>query len=318
MLPSILFMVILGNAQSPTNSPTPERGGLSPQESQRRDSEVRRKREQEFERIKSISSGEPKIGTPRISGVIPKANTERSISQVPYRASTKEELQFLAPEKAMLEKFAAFLKNPKTGLVRLVKDKECADGDRVVSVTPECQQYEMPGGGSSYSFRTRDYRIRRLADLMFTNENFRVPGVLSQGIIVGIGDVALESTTLDTTGLKFLIDFQPTADVGKLKEPNSELFAKGVLSEGFIYRRELKAVENMTYVLRSIAFNGYSLRSKGAGIFNELDFDKRYDIIVALRIVKKYEDGSVAILWKELSRIESPRVKETMVEVPTN
>jgi hypothetical protein len=44
--------------------------------------------------------------------------------------------------------------------------------------------------------------------------------------------------------------------------------------------------------------------------YNELDFDKRRDVIVAFRVVRMDPDGSISILWKQLADGESPKLNQ--------
>jgi hypothetical protein len=167
----------------------------------------------------------------------------------------------------------------------------------------------MPGAGSSFSFRVETYRIPRLADLTFTDNSFQASGVFLHGIFVNIGDVPLENITLQTNGINYLADFQPEIDYEKAKELDRQLI-EGIRQGDFLYRRGLYIVENTTFALRSIAYEGDYYRSIGGITYNELDFDKRRDIIVVFRIVEKDSAGNVTILWKKLQEKESPKIKK--------
>jgi hypothetical protein len=72
----------------------------------------------------------------------------------------------------------------------------------------------------------------------------------------------------------------------------------------------LPVADNTTYALRSIAYQGTIMRSIQTLTYNELDVDKRRDVIVVFRVVKRDADGSVTILWKELSNKNAPKLKE--------
>lgn len=225
-----------------------------------------------------------------------------------YRKPTKEELAAIAPKALLFEKYAAFLNRSGTGLTRLVPDAGCADNTKVVVASDDCLKYTLPGAGFAYSFRINNYRLPSLADLIFTDNSFQASGVLLHGILVNIGDVPLEKVTLQTNGLKYLVDFQPVTDFEQAKETD-KLLVEGIEQDGFVYRRGLRAVEGATYVLRSIAYQGTHYRAVKGVTYNELEFDKRQDIIVAFRIVEKDADQSVTILWRELERKEAPKMK---------
>ncbi|HVE58325.1 MAG TPA: hypothetical protein VNB22_15950 [Pyrinomonadaceae bacterium] len=225
-----------------------------------------------------------------------------------YRKPTRKELKAIEPRRALFDEYAGFLRQPKTGLTKLIDDKGCAENTKVVVATDNCLKYTMPGAGSSFSFRTQTYRIPRLADLTFTDKSFQAAGVLLHGIFANIGNVPLEEVSLQTKGLKYLVDFQPEPDYEKGKELDLQLI-EGIKSDGFLYRRGLFSVENTTFALRSIAYSGKYFRAVKNLTYNEFDFDKRRDVIVVFRIVEKDEAGNVTILWKELQEKDSPEVK---------
>ena len=230
-----------------------------------------------------------------------------------YRKPTKDELKLVAPDAELLEKYAAFLEQEDTGIFKLLVDEGCAERTTVVVATENCLKYRFPGAGNSFSFRTKSYRLRRLADLTFSNKALFAPGVLTHGIMVNIGDVPLENVSFETPGLKFIKEFQPVIEFEKARAVSKQLL-NGIKKDGFVYSRAFLAAENTTYVLRSIAYDGRVMRAIGGIAYNELDFDKRKDITVAFRIVGQDANGSVTILWKELSRKDSPKFKKLTEE----
>lgn len=227
-----------------------------------------------------------------------------------YRKPTKKELKTIEPDRRFLNKYSDFLRQPNTGLTKLIADRGCADNTKIVIVSEECLKYTMPGAGSSFSFRKQTYSIARLADITYTDNSFQATGVFLHGIFVNIGDVPLERITLQTEGLKYLAEFQPESDYEKNKEIDLQL-AEGIESDGFLYRRGLYIVLNTTFVLRSIAYDGKYMRAIRGVTYDEFDFDKRKDVIVAFRIVEKDEQGNVTILWKKIQESDSPKIKNS-------
>lgn len=241
---------------------------------------------------------------PGLFGVSP--TTRKAIADQ-YRKPSKEELEKLRVSPADKERYGSFLREPETGIIKLAADLKCADNTKVVVATPDCLKYTMPGAGSSYSFRTENYRIQRLADLIYTDNSFQVTGALTHGFLVSIGDVPLEKVNFQTKGLKYLVDFKPTVDYAEAKKIADE-FVRGVTKDGFFYRRGLSAEDNTTYVVRVVAYDGRLNRAVQGITYNELDFDKRKDVIVTFRIVSRDEDGGVTILWKKLAEKDAPKL----------
>jgi hypothetical protein len=166
----------------------------------------------------------------------------------------------------------------------------------------------MPGAGSSYSFRMGNHWLKHLGDLNFGGENFQSSeGILTNGIMVNIGDIPLEKVS-QHKALKTLIEFQPVNDFEKAASFAS-LLEKGIRDKDFFYRSNLPVQENSTYFLRSIAYKGESFRAIDEVVYDEFDFDKRKDVIIAFRVVRFIPNESVTILWKEFDRKDSPKIK---------
>lgn len=292
---------LLAEAQQSTPQPTPQN---TPNPAEAIQRELRRQREDNarFEVLRnggrSNNNSNVKIFSPQNIELL-------------YREPNKKELKFIAPDSSDLQRFADFLKQSNTGLTKLVEDFGCTENTKVIVATEECLKYSMPGAGASFSFRIDNYRIHRLADLTFSNNSFQGLGILAHSIFVNVGDIPLEKITLQTKGLKFLTDFKPETDFKKAMELDISLI-NGIEKNGYVYRRSLPALDNTTYILRSIAYRGVINRAVGGFVYNELNFDKRKNIIVAFRIVNRNEAGIITILWKELDRKDSPKVKQTI------
>ena len=225
-----------------------------------------------------------------------------------YRKPTSKELLEVAPSGEMLAKYADLLRQPNTGIFKLVPDTGCAPNMRVVSAREDCLRYSMPGAANSYSFRTENYRIKHLADITFDGDELTVTGLFMHGLVTKLGDLPVESVGLSTNGLKFIVDFKPSNSADDVRLIDDS-FAKGIEVKGFRYAKDSPAEENMTYAYRGVAYRGKLVRSADGVMYNELDYDKREDVIVAFRIVEKAMDGSITIVWKQLAEYESPRIK---------
>ncbi len=284
------------SAQSAEPRPLPV-PTIDPREAQRQREEQQRRNEG-FDRMRASQNQ-------NFERSFPSPEAMSSIDLL-YRKTKKEERQKLAPAVEDAAKFAAFLRQPNTGLTYLTSDKGCSENPNIVVVSADCLRYAMPGAGGSYSFRVADYRLPRLADITLKGDSFQSNGVRSHEIFVNLGDLPLEDVGLDTKGLKYIVGFNPEPDFQKAAELDRRLF-EGIRQDGFLYKRGVKVEENSTYILRTIAYRGTFYRSVGGISYNELDFDKRKDIIVAFRVVRRNTDGAVTILWKTLSKQDSPK-----------
>jgi hypothetical protein len=225
-----------------------------------------------------------------------------------YRRPTSKELAAVAPDTRAQNRYSAFLSSPGTGIFRLVPDAGCAPNDLVINAKEECLKYSMPGAGNSFSFRAESHRIRHLADVTLVGDKLKITGIFMHGMMAEIGDVPIEAITLGSPGMRFLSAFAPSTNADSVVAVDNKL-TTGVVQDGFRYAKELTAAEDSTYVLRSVAYRGKLVRSARGIPYNELDYDKREDIIVAFRVVERAEDGSVTIVWKQLTDLESPKIK---------
>lgn len=231
-----------------------------------------------------------------------------------YRKATSKELEAIAPSPAIRQQYAALLSLPNSGIFRLVNDTGCATNYKVVSAKEECLKYSMPGSGSSYSFRTDGYRVRQLADITFRENSFYITGLFMHGFIAKVENTAFESVSLTTPGLGFVSEFKPSINADDVLEVDANL-SKGVERGGSLFSKNIRAEKDGVYVLRAVAYRGKVVRSAVGIRYNELDYDKREDLVVAFKVVDLGDDGSVTIIWKTLAEKEVPRIKMPEVTV---
>ncbi len=226
---------------------------------------------------------------------------------MPFKAKrTKEQERQLLPNQDDLAKYKAFLEQPKTGIFRLMNDVGCESNVYVIRVDDSCKN-SVPNG-SFYSFREKEYTTAYLSDLRLIEGILVSDGMLSQNILTELGDVSLENLTLESQGMNFITKFTPETEGGKATEQFIRI-VRGIRVGDFEYRKALPAIVNSTYALRIIAYRGSVYRNFRGWFFNLLDGDKRIDSVVAFRIIRKETDGNITILWKELDRKKSPKLK---------
>lgn len=262
-------------------------------------------------RMPSINSGNfpPGFGSPIEADPMGRRLIIVQMYAVPlYRKPTGKELRELAPDAALVAKYRIFLQRPDSGIFKLVPDAGCADNSKVVNASEQCLKYTIPGAANSFSFRTENYRIRHLADLTYSKGELTISGILMHGLMVDLGDTPLEGISLQSPKLKYIADFQPSGDFQQALEVNNAL-VRGVTDEGLLYRRSLPVVVGHTYVLRAVAYQGKVMKSVRGADYNELDFDKRRDVITAFRVVDIAGDGTVTIVWNTLRTLPSRKLK---------
>lgn len=225
-----------------------------------------------------------------------------------YRRPSKEEIGPLTVPEPLLLKHAAFLEAANTGIVKLNAESSCVADTNVISASEKCMAFKVPGAGAAYSFRTESYRMARLADVILLDGVFWSGGVFQQVMMADLGDIPIENVGLDTSGMKYLVEMLPVRDSDEFMKFEAET-TKGVQADGFLYRKGHEAKQKTTFALRSIAYRGTYMRSIDKVSYDELDFDKRRDVIVVFRVVDKDAAGNLTIIWKRLSDVEAPKLK---------
>jgi len=209
-------------------------------------------------------------------------------------------------------KYAEFLRADNTGIFRLFPDFDCVTYN-YIRIDGECANF-VPES-SSYSFRRDKYVDKFYQDIGFSSGEFTGIGFFSQTIFSALGDVPLEQVDLTHKGLKFLAELQPDIEPAAARKTAS-IFLNGVETSGHKYSQNLKPADNTTYAMRSIAYklgnslSPYSERTTTDELkFHNLSFDKRADVIVVFRVVRRDAAGDLTILWKELARKDAPKIK---------
>lgn len=297
-----LFLVFTTTAFAqtpPTTSPTPAPTPNQEAERQRQIME-RYRRDETMRRLDNIKSANA-IRRPLPASVL------YDVKQL-YRGSSSSELSKLSIDPSDINDSRTLLQQKNTGIVRLVPGSNCGDATMVISADSNCMKYTMPGNGSYYSFRKGDYSIGRIADLHFIDNTLRSSGLLQHVLMTGLGDVPILNVDTTTNGMKFLIDFAPSKEIATAKQTTKEIF-EGINNGGFYYSHQLNLVDNMTYAMRVVAYRTAMFRSFNGFIYDEADFDKRIDLLVVFRVIRKHDDGSITMVWKQLDKKRSPQLK---------
>lgn len=195
-------------------------------------------------------------------------------SVMPSNKATKREILchgneqlLLSPDKKYFHEFAGFLKEPETGLIRLLPRE-----------TYE-KRVKIRGGGAFYSFARRSQEYGYGSDIELTDGKFKVGFAgADYGFFTELGDdESLKDINVESPAVAFMDQFEPAEDRRDL------YFCSGYESGGSPYANSVRAELGQTYALRSI--------SPG-----------RSDTLVVFKVVGQDSDGSQIILWKILNR----------------
>jgi hypothetical protein len=249
----------------------------------------------------------------------------------------------LAPLPEEVARYAGFLKQKDTGIVRLhPKGKYEATG-RVVSVQESTKDVlPIPGGGAYYSFQAKTNKRGPWSEIYLENNRLqayvtgKLVGLLNQpedvrlekdgdmlyagrankavGILTRLGDVALESVGKSTPGLDYLTQLSPPQTHKELLEL-IEKSSRGFSVDDFAYSSAADATPDTTYVMRSILYSkdGYVV-FPGDPYYRLRSYTLGYDgsdILVAFRIIRRHQDDSITLVWKRLEKFGKPKIKDT-------
>lgn len=218
---------------------------------------------------------------------------------------TKEQKKKLVPNSQDLRKYEQFLQQPRTGIFRLMPDIGCTENINIIRADAVCLSF-IPES-SYYSFREKEHTIELLSDIRLRNGFLITDGILAQGILVHLGEVALEEIAPASEGLEFLTGYAPSAQGPEAQDQYVQM-VRGVKVGKYEYKKAVPIIENATYALRVVAYRGNVFRTFRGYWFDLLEGDKRIDLLIAFRVIRKEADGAVTLLWKEIARKDAPRL----------
>jgi hypothetical protein len=220
----------------------------------------------------------------------------------------------VAPAEEDRLKYASFLSQSGTGLVRLLPRWAITNVSE--SPTSGPRDFGINGGGAYFSFYYRTHEYGRGSDLELNRralgpdvkfyddhdplrpdlkslEGVPTEGAFSvgfagadYGMMTDLGDVPLESINLDHASLAFLLKYRPPRPEAQARCEQRRFHAGVVDADGRLYKRRLLIKKTGdTYLLRSIVYD-------------------KYDVLVAIQVVRQESDGSVTIAWKLLKKFD--------------
>lgn len=247
-----------------------------------------------------------RIAQQRQPGVSPVSGNSIHVGFKP--ALTAFDVRAIEVNDEDLRRFDGFLKQPKTGIVRLHDASVCVPNKNIIQADSPCPN-NVTGKATAYSFRSDDYSFVAVSDIFFTKNTFLAPGRFTIGIFSRLGAKAeVEAQTVASDGVKQLVEFT-APETQEEAERLYALMKTGAVVGGSVYKSSAEFKLNETYVLRSIAYRGKTLRKDGGESKESgLGSDERADVLIVFRPVRRHDDGSVTIIWKELVRQPVPKL----------
>ncbi len=215
----------------------------------------------------------------------------------------------LAVEDEVRHKYASFLSQPETGLIKLLAYKE--NKLEVNDVRAQTAFPNIPGSGTYYSFAKRNHIANEWSQIrLFENvflaayaemkrtttatsggmtQSFAYTSGHALALFSELGNISLENVTLQLPALKYLLEFQPPIESGELANQRKILSA-GITKDGFRVQSGVASKSDTTYAVRTINY-------------------KKSDAIYIFRVINKSSDGSVFLLWQQLKNFGAADLK---------
>jgi hypothetical protein len=245
-----------------------------------------------------------------------RAATEQPRMPAPEPKLSDEEKQRILKlrkvDPADIEKYKALLKQDDAGIFKIFPDLGCVS-KTVVRIAPECAGF-VPLS-SSFTFRTNNYSDDVYHDIHYEKERIVSNSFFSQGVFVTVGDEPIEAIDLSHPAIKYLVSIAPDTDPKSAKE-HARVYSTGLESAGYKFADNFVPQANATYAMRMMAYRlSNPLKpmsdetSTSEMMFHSLTFDKRVDIVVLFRVLRRDENSGLTIVWKQLSRADAGKIK---------
>ena len=200
------------------------------------------------------------------------------------------EKSFLEPAEEDRSLYSEFLRQPDTGLIRLLpRDKYDSESYKNNNKT-----ITMRGGGAYYSFFRKTHEYGYGSDIELDHDQLSTGFAgADYGMLTDLGDIPLESVGTELPAVTLFAAYKtPTEE--PLARSEYRRLQQGAELEGLPVRSRLQLKLNSTYLLRSINY-------------------RSSDVLVAFKVVRIDSDGSAVLLWKLLKKYETPNLKRAEV-----
>jgi hypothetical protein len=212
---------------------------------------------------------------PALAQSLDHAQLEKEINAAYEQIKAKEAL-FLDVSAEDKAAYGEFLKQPNTGLIRLLPKEKFYN------------KLSIRGGGAYYSFARLSHEDAHASDieLQFNLLSVGFAG-MDFGFFALLDDLRLEEVSLNHPTVKTLAEYKPPQMGPEIRAQNQQSY-DGVEIGGLTYTRYVTAQVGSTYVLRSISY-------------------PNSDLLVAFHIVRQDDDESLILLWKMLKKFPAPK-----------
>jgi hypothetical protein len=227
-----------------------------------------------------------------------------SLAQTPSREEVLEKIKakraelvalektYLAPAEEDQVQYAAFIRTPNSGLVRLLP-RETFDTE---AYTDQARAIITRGGGAYFSFTKLTHEYGAASDIQLGQNEFSVGFAgWNHGFLTNLGDVPLETVNAENSLVAIFAAYQPPHEETPVRTEQRR-FGLGTQLDNVPVKSRVPVKLNSTYLLRSVTY-------------------READVLVAFRVVRTDSDGSVTILWKLVKKLPAPDANRSQAVV---
>lgn len=206
-----------------------------------------------------------------------RAVAQKEIESLRAQIKQRENL-LLQPAAEDLAAYVEFLQQPGTGLIRLLPREK---NDGVLT---------LRGGGAYYSFARLTHEYGRGSDVAFEQGHLSVGFAgADYGMMAKLGNIPLEEATPENPVVSNLAQYKPPTSEPEARAEYRK-FSEENYKKDSVFKTRMTAIVGNTYALRSINFDNS-------------------DVLVAFKILREDEDGSLILTWKMLKKYPTPRLE---------
>jgi hypothetical protein len=145
----------------------------------------------------------------------------------------------------------------------------------------------LRGGGAYYSFVNKSHNYNEIPQIELQKGELSVAFYgANYGFIADLGETPLADVSRKNKSTNYLIKYQPKKLEFEAREEYQKI-SRGFETGGLKFSKSLGATVGHTYILRAISFD-------------------EADALVAFKVHRQDEDGSLTIFWKLLENFEKP------------
>lgn len=200
-----------------------------------------------------------------------------------------EDKEKLKPLSEDILQYSQFLKQNKTGIFKIFPFLDC--NLKLIDVIDEncLNTVQAIGNGSVYSFTKESNLLDSWAEIVLSKNSLGVPYRKNLlGVIKALGDISLDKVDINSPQISGIKNIIPPNSIKVLEETRKSLSVKE------------PAIVGNTYILRIMHF------SEPNPLGNRRNDST--DLLLALKIIRKENNGSLTIIWKEIENKKTPKL----------